>query len=171
MAVLAFLDFFSTATQRSCIATAANICRTVPTECFPLVQSALPNLCGILMNHDKHGRPVPSCASSSAVSNNWAVVQSALLCYSRLTANFVGQKEAMSAIGSPEVVENLVSLVSGTAPIGSGVPMSTCFGILTRISEECAPIAVALVDKDIYSVLITTLDPRQAEGSHHSYIR
>lgn len=146
MAVLAFLDFFSTATQRSCVATAANICRTVPAECFPLVQSALPNLCGILMNHDKQ------------------VVQSALLCYSRLTANFVGHKEEMSAIGSDGLVENLVSLVSGTAPIGSGVPMSICFGILTRICQECAPVAVSLVDKNIYNVLITTLDPRQAEA-------
>ena len=72
----------------------------------------------------------------------------------------------MAAIGSDALVENLLSLVSGTAPIGSSVPMSTCFGIFTRICEECAPVAATLVDKDIYGVLITTLDPRQAESTY-----
>jgi E3 ubiquitin-protein ligase TRIP12 len=53
MAVLAYLDFFSLAVQRTSVITAANICRSVPEEYFCMVTDAIPNLSNLLSHHDQ----------------------------------------------------------------------------------------------------------------------
>jgi len=53
MAVLAYLDFFGIAVQRSAVITAANICRAVPDEHFGMVTDAIPNLTNLLSHHDQ----------------------------------------------------------------------------------------------------------------------
>lgn len=54
-AVLTYLDFFPTGVQRVAVATAANICRQVPMECFDMVVDSIPILTNLLQYSDQKG--------------------------------------------------------------------------------------------------------------------
>ncbi|EOA19810.1 hypothetical protein CARUB_v10000054mg [Capsella rubella] len=53
MAVLSFIDFFSTSIQRVAISTVVNICRKLPSESPSLFMDAVPILCNILQYEDR----------------------------------------------------------------------------------------------------------------------
>eukprot|EP00871_Galdieria_phlegrea_P000982 jgi/Galph1/1885/GphlegSOOS_G582.1 len=56
MAVLTYIDFFSTGVQRTAASTAANLCRTVASDAFHLIQEALPLLFQLLSSEDSRIR-------------------------------------------------------------------------------------------------------------------
>lgn len=47
-ACLSYIDFFSTSLQRVAVTIAANICRTVPADCFHMVYDMVPNMTNLL---------------------------------------------------------------------------------------------------------------------------
>jgi len=55
-AVLSFIDFFSTGVQRSAAATAANLCRSPPSDAFDMIVAARPNLMALLDSPDSRIR-------------------------------------------------------------------------------------------------------------------
>ncbi|WCJ34586.1 E3 ubiquitin-protein ligase UPL4 [Euphorbia peplus] len=52
MAVLSFIDFFSTSVQRVALSTVVNICKKLPTEC-PSCMEVVPILCNLLQYEDQ----------------------------------------------------------------------------------------------------------------------
>ncbi|KAF5752015.1 E3 ubiquitin-protein ligase UPL3-like [Tripterygium wilfordii] len=67
MAVLSYLDFFSTGVQRVALSTAANMCKKLPSDAADFVMEAVPLLTNLLQYHDSKGliRLLSSCASGS----------------------------------------------------------------------------------------------------------
>lgn len=53
MAVLGFIDFFSTIVQRTALRTVVNICKELPSECPSRVMDAVPILCSLLQYEDQ----------------------------------------------------------------------------------------------------------------------
>ena len=52
-ACLQFLDFFATGTQRTAVTTAANCCRNIPHDSFPVIKDVMPILLNVLSSHDQ----------------------------------------------------------------------------------------------------------------------
>lgn len=52
-ACLQFLDFFATGTQRTAVTTAANCCRNIPHDSFPVIRDVMPILLNVLASHDQ----------------------------------------------------------------------------------------------------------------------
>ncbi|XP_070028359.1 uncharacterized protein [Nicotiana sylvestris] len=66
MAVLSYLDFFSTGVQRVALATAANMCKKLPSDAADFVMEAVPLLTNLLQYHDAKGflqKQPASCSS------------------------------------------------------------------------------------------------------------
>lgn len=53
LAVLKYIDFFSTSVQRVALNTAVNICKELPPECPPSLMEAVPLLCNLLQYEDR----------------------------------------------------------------------------------------------------------------------
>ncbi|KAL1836149.1 hypothetical protein VTK73DRAFT_5189 [Phialemonium thermophilum] len=69
-ACLSYLDFFATGTQRVAVTTAANCCRNIPQDSFPVVRDVMPILLNVLGSSDQR------------------VVEQAALCVSRIVESF-----------------------------------------------------------------------------------
>ena len=52
-ACLSYLDFFATSTQRTAATTAANCCRNIPEDSFPVVRDVMPKLLDVLGSNDQ----------------------------------------------------------------------------------------------------------------------
>ncbi|GFY93356.1 ubiquitin-protein ligase 4 [Actinidia rufa] len=53
MAVLTYIDFFSTSVQRVALSTVANVCKKLPSECPLPFMEAVPKLCNLLQYEDR----------------------------------------------------------------------------------------------------------------------
>ncbi|XP_058110158.1 E3 ubiquitin-protein ligase UPL4 [Magnolia sinica] len=53
MAVLSYIDFFSTSIQRVAVSIVANVCKKLPSDCSALVMEAVPILCNLLHYEDR----------------------------------------------------------------------------------------------------------------------
>ncbi|KAL2933844.1 E3 ubiquitin-protein ligase UPL4 [Bienertia sinuspersici] len=53
IAVLGYIDFFSTTVQRTALRTVVNVCKELPSECPPTVMEAVPRLCNLLQYEDQ----------------------------------------------------------------------------------------------------------------------
>ncbi|OAA60498.1 Hect domain containing protein [Niveomyces insectorum RCEF 264] len=69
-ACLSYLEFFATSTQRTAVTTAANCCRDIPQDSFPVVRDVMPILLNVLNSSDQR------------------VVEQAALCVSRIVESF-----------------------------------------------------------------------------------
>ena len=69
-ACLSYLDFFATSTQRTAVTTAANCCRNIPEDSFPVVRDVMPKLLDVLGSSDQR------------------VVEQASLCVSGIVESF-----------------------------------------------------------------------------------
>ncbi|KKA29263.1 hypothetical protein TD95_004292 [Thielaviopsis punctulata] len=52
-ACLSYLDFFATSTQRTAVTIAANCCRNIPEDSFPVVRDCMPKLLDVLSSSDQ----------------------------------------------------------------------------------------------------------------------
>eukprot|EP01113_Clastostelium_recurvatum_P006997 TRINITY_DN1321_c0_g1_i2.p1 TRINITY_DN1321_c0_g1~~TRINITY_DN1321_c0_g1_i2.p1 ORF type:complete len:1980 (+),score=516.89 TRINITY_DN1321_c0_g1_i2:142-6081(+) len=143
MAVLAYLDFFSTGVQRVAVATAANICKQVSSDLFDsMVVDSIPNITQLIQNHDQK------------------VVESAVLCFSRLVETFVDSESRLQAITSAGLLPNMVRLMSaahstaaGTTPISPGT-LVLVTRMLANLCHGAPSLALILLqDEDVVSVL------------------
>jgi len=69
-ACLSYLEFFATSTQRVAVTTAANCCRNIPEDSFPVIRDVMPTLLNVLGSNDQR------------------VVEQASLCVSRIVESF-----------------------------------------------------------------------------------
>ena len=97
-ACLQFLDFFATGTQRTAVTTAANCCRNIPHDSFPVIRDVMPILLNVLSSHDQK------------------VVEQGCLCVTRVIDSFKH---------SPQKLEQLVDAPLLRAILGLLLPGTT----------------------------------------------
>lgn len=94
--MLEFLDFFSTHVQRVAVTTAANCCKNVPADCFPMAKAVVPTLNRLVTYSDQK------------------VVEQTCLCFVRLADSFKWNKENLEQIVDRDLLKTVKGLVSPT---------------------------------------------------------
>ncbi|KJK81751.1 hypothetical protein H634G_03014 [Metarhizium anisopliae BRIP 53293] len=104
-ACLSYLDFFATSTQRTAVTTAANCCRNIPDDSFPVVKDVMPILLNVLNSSDQR------------------VVEQASLCVSGIVESFKYQPAKLEELVSVDLLRAVLRLlVPGTTNlIGSSI--------------------------------------------------
>lgn len=104
-ACLSYLDFFATSTQRTAVTTAANCCRNIPDDSFPVVKEVMPILLNVLDSSDQR------------------VVEQASLCVSGIVESFKYQSAKLEELVSVDLLRVVLRLlVPGTTNfIGSNI--------------------------------------------------
>lgn len=138
-AVLTFIDFFDMNTQRTAIATAANICRNLPSDAFELVVDMIPNMTTLLSSSDHK------------------MAESACMCFSRLVDSCHTSEKQLDEIASKGALVALVNLLRPADAVGRTFELST--GTYTSVVKTLAmscrgspSIAVRLLEEGIVQV-------------------
>ncbi|KAG8667620.1 Ubiquitin fusion degradation protein 4 [Fusarium poae] len=96
-ACLSYLDFFATGTQRTAVTTAANCCRNIPEDSFPVVRDVMPTLLNVLNSNDQR------------------VVEQASLCVSGIVESFKYHPHKLEELVSVDLLRGVLRLlVPGT---------------------------------------------------------
>ncbi|KAL2755556.1 hypothetical protein ACRALDRAFT_1034293 [Sodiomyces alcalophilus JCM 7366] len=96
-ACLSYLDFFATSTQRTAVTTAANCCRNIPEDSFPVIRDVMPTLLNVLKSSDQR------------------VVEQASLCVSGIVESFKYQSSKLEQLVSVDLLKAVLRLlVPGT---------------------------------------------------------
>ncbi|WCJ39868.1 E3 ubiquitin-protein ligase UPL3 [Euphorbia peplus] len=101
MAVLSYLDFFSTGVQRVALSTAANMCKKLPSDAADFVMEAVPLLTNLLQYHDAK------------------VLEHASVCLTRIAEAFASSPEKLDELCNHGLVTQAASLIS-TSNAGGG---------------------------------------------------
>eukprot|EP00250_Pteridium_aquilinum_P022187 c25318_g3_i1 orf=376-6123(+) len=124
LAVLSYLDFFSTGVQRVAVSTAANICRQLPSDASDFVSEAVPILTNLLQYQDSK------------------VVDHASVCLTRIADSFATSSEKLDLLCSHGLIPQAIRLVSvsnsnGTMVSQTSLNNSTYTGLI-RLLSTCA---------------------------------
>jgi E3 ubiquitin-protein ligase TRIP12 len=141
VALLTFVDFFSTAVQRNAVATVAKICRQVRTGTFGLVSSILPQLRNFVQSDDEK------------------IAEQSLLALSRI-ANGVRQDANMSVEVFGETAPIIMDVLEGAK---SGARFSAAVKFLVAVASVAA-VAEMLVDLGSVKTLTDVLSQGGCEG-------
>ncbi|GJU58363.1 E3 ubiquitin protein ligase UPL3 [Tanacetum coccineum] len=121
MAVLSYLDFFSTGVQRVALSTAANMCKKLPSDAADFVMEAVPLLTNLLQYHDAK------------------VLEHASVCLTRIAEAFAASSDQLDELCVHGLVKQAATLIS-TSSSGSGqasLSTSTYTGLI-RLLSTCA---------------------------------
>lgn len=83
---LEYIDFFATSTQRAAVNTAANCCRNIPQDSFPVVKGVMSTLLGVLNNSDQK------------------VVEKACVCVCRVVESFKYHQDKLEELVQPDLL-------------------------------------------------------------------
>lgn len=104
-ACLQFLDFFATGTQRTAVTTAANCCRNIPHDSFPVIRDVMPILLNVLSSHDQK------------------VVEQGCLCVTRVIDSFKHSPDKLEQLVDPPLLRAVLGLLlpGTTNMVGSNI--------------------------------------------------
>ncbi|EEF37151.1 ubiquitin protein ligase E3a, putative [Ricinus communis] len=154
MAVLSFIDFFSTSVQRVSLSTVVNICKKLPTECPSPFMEAVPTLCNILQYEDRQ------------------LVESVVICLMKIAERVSQSSEMMDEFckhGLIDQAAHLIHLNSRTTlsqPIYNGL-----IGLLVKLSSGSIVAFRSLHELNISSTLkdiLATYDVSHGMSSLHT---
>ncbi|MCL7034368.1 hypothetical protein MKW94_030390, partial [Papaver nudicaule] len=121
MAVLSYLDFFSTGVQRVALSTAANMCKKLPSDAADFVMEAVPLLTNLLQYHDSK------------------VLEHASVCLTRIAEAFASSPDKLDELCNHGLVAQAASLISITNSGGGQASLSTpTYTGLIRLLSTCA---------------------------------
>ncbi|KAL0412397.1 UNVERIFIED_CONTAM: E3 ubiquitin-protein ligase UPL3 [Sesamum radiatum] len=121
MAVLSYLDFFSTGVQRVALSTAANMCKKLPSDAADFVMEAVPLLTNLLQYHDAK------------------VLESASICLTRIAEAFASSPEKLDELCNHGLVTQAAALISSSNCRGGQASLSTStYTGLIRLLSTCA---------------------------------
>ncbi|XP_051145635.1 E3 ubiquitin-protein ligase UPL3 [Andrographis paniculata] len=121
MAVLSYLDFFSTGVQRVALSTAANMCKKLPSDASDFVMEAVPLLTNLLQYHDAK------------------VLESASICLTRIAEAFASSPEKLDELCDHGLVTQAAALISSSnSGGGQALLSSSTFTGLIRLLSTCA---------------------------------
>ncbi|XP_042403333.1 E3 ubiquitin-protein ligase UPL3-like isoform X1 [Zingiber officinale] len=120
MAVLSYLDFFSTGVQRVALSTAANMCKKLPSDAADFVMEAIPLLTNLLNYHDAK------------------VVEHASVCLTRIAEAFASCPDKLDELCNHGLLAQAAGLIS-LSNSGGQVSLSTStYTGLIRLLSTCA---------------------------------
>ncbi|MCL7025928.1 hypothetical protein MKW94_009843 [Papaver nudicaule] len=121
MAVLSYLDFFSTGVQRVALSTAANMCKKLPSDAADFVMEAVPLLTNLLQYHDAK------------------VLEHASVCLTRIAEAFASSPDKLDELCNHGLVAQAASLISITNSGGGQASLTTpTYTGLIRLLSTCA---------------------------------
>lgn len=120
-ACLTFLDFFATSTQRVAVTTAANCCRNIPEDSFPVVRDVMPILENILNNNDQK------------------VVEQGCICVSRIAQSFRQQESKLEELVSPGLLKAILRLLLPGSTNLIGPSIHTMFLQVLAYTAKASP--------------------------------
>ncbi|KAF2580954.1 hypothetical protein F2Q68_00005894 [Brassica cretica] len=121
MAVLSYLDFFSTGVQRVAVSTAANMCKKLPSDASDYVMEAVPVLTNLLQYHDAK------------------VLEYASICLTRIAEAFASSPDKLDELCNHGLVTQAATLISASNSGGgqASLGVSTYTGLI-RLLSTCA---------------------------------
>ncbi|CAN7133457.1 unnamed protein product [Brassica rapa subsp. narinosa] len=121
MAVLSYLDFFSTGVQRVAVSTAANMCKKLPSDASDYVMEAVPVLTNLLQYHDAK------------------VLEYASICLTRIAEAFASSSDKLDELCNHGLVTQAATLISASNSGGgqASLGVSTYTGLI-RLLSTCA---------------------------------
>ncbi|KAJ5923377.1 Ubiquitin-protein ligase Ufd4 [Penicillium verhagenii] len=146
-ACLTYLDFFPTSTQRTAVTTAANCCRNLPHDSFPVVRDVMPTLLNVLSSNDPK------------------VVEQGCLCVSRIVESFKYRPQNLEELIEPAMLKAVLRLLlPGTTNL-IGPHIHTQFlRVLAIVSKASPRLSIELLKMDIVDTLyqiLTGVSPPQ----------
>ncbi|KAI3718307.1 hypothetical protein L6452_19171 [Arctium lappa] len=121
MAVLSYLDFFSTGVQRVALSTAANMCKKLPSDAADFVMEAVPLLTNLLQYNDAK------------------VLEHASVCLTRIAEAFAASPDQLDELCNHGLVKQAASLISTSCSGGGQASLSTStYTGLIRLLSTCA---------------------------------
>jgi E3 ubiquitin-protein ligase TRIP12 len=151
-ACLTYLDFFPTSTQRTAVTTAANCCRNLPHDSFPVVRDVMPTLLNVLS------------------SNDAKVVEQGCLCVSRIVESFKHRPEDLEELIQPAMLKAVLRLLlPGTTNL-IGPHIHTQFlRVLAIVSKTSPRLSNELFKMDVvdtlYQILTGVSPPQDLENT------
>ncbi|KAL3465966.1 hypothetical protein BJX64DRAFT_284899 [Aspergillus heterothallicus] len=139
-ACLTYLDFFPTSTQRTAVTTAANCCRNLPHDSFPVVRDVMPTLLNVLSSNDPK------------------VVEQGCLCVSRIVESFKHKPEKLEELISPAMLKAVLRLLlPGTTNL-IGPHIHTQFLRVLALTSKASPrLSVELLKTGVVDTLYQIL--------------
>ncbi|PLN77278.1 ubiquitin-protein ligase [Aspergillus taichungensis] len=139
-ACLTYLDFFPTSTQRTAVTTAANCCRNLPHDSFPVVRDVMPTLLNVLSSSDPK------------------VVEQGCLCVSRIVESFRHKPEKLEELIEPAMLKAVLRLLlPGTTNL-IGPHIHTQFLRVLAITSKASPrLSMELLKMDVVDTLYQIL--------------
>ena len=120
-ACLTYLDFFATSTQRTAVTTAANCCRNIPEDSFPVIRDVMPILLNVLSSNDQK------------------VVEQGCLCVSRVVESFKYRQDKLEELISTDLLMAITRLLlPGTTSL-IGPNIHTQFLRVLAITARASP--------------------------------
>ncbi|VAH25387.1 unnamed protein product [Triticum turgidum subsp. durum] len=120
MAVLSYLDFFSTGVQRVALSTAANMCRKLPSDASDFVMEAVPLLTNLLNYHDAK------------------VLEHASVCLTRIAESFASSPEKLDQLCNYGLVAQAASLIAVSNSAGQASLSTLTYTGVIRVLSICA---------------------------------
>ncbi|KAL1966277.1 hypothetical protein VTN77DRAFT_4630 [Rasamsonia byssochlamydoides] len=151
-ACLTYLDFFPTSTQRTAVTTAANCCRSLPSDSFPVVKDVMPTLLNVLSSSDQK------------------VVEQGCLCVSRIVESFKHKPDKLEELIEPAMLKAILRLLlPGTTNL-IGPHIHTQFLRVLGIVAQASPrLSVELLKMDVvdtlYQILTGVSAPRDVDNN------
>lgn len=119
MAVLSYLDFFSTGVQRVALSTAANMCKKLPSDAADFVMEAVPLLINLLQYHDAK------------------VLDHASVCLTRIAEAFASSPDKLDELCGHGLVAQTAALISVSNCGQASLSTPTYTGLI-RLLSTCA---------------------------------
>lgn len=139
-ALLTYLDFFSTHVQRTAVTAAANCCRSLSVDSFPMVQSITPILQNVLSYSDQR------------------VVEQACMALTRIVDSYRHHPDKLEALLTADLLGPIEKLLipGNASPIGSTTytQVLRMLGIAAKASPE---VSIALIEMNIANTLYLLL--------------
>ncbi|KAF2966410.1 hypothetical protein GQX73_g7160 [Xylaria multiplex] len=149
-ACLSYLDFFATSTQRTAVTTAANCCRNIPEDSFPVIKDVMPILLNVLGSSDQR------------------VVEQASLCVTRIVESFRYQSSKLEQLVSVDLLKAILRLlVPGTTNLISSSIHTLFLQSLAFTAKASPRLSAELVKLNVvetlYQILTGVSPPSETE--------
>ncbi|KAH8170839.1 HECT-domain (ubiquitin-transferase) domain-containing protein [Sarocladium implicatum] len=139
-ACLSYLDFFATSTQRTAVTTAANCCRNIPEDSFPVVRDVMPTLLNVLNSNDQR------------------VVEQAALCVSGIVESFKYHPSKLEELVSVDLLRAVLRLlVPGTTNLISSNIHTQFLRVLAFSARASPRLSTELIKLNVVETLYQIL--------------
>ncbi|CAD6567774.1 MAG: Ubiquitin fusion degradation protein 4 [Alectoria sarmentosa] len=139
-ACLTYLDFFATSTQRTAVTTAANCCKNIPHDSFPVIKVVMPILLNVLSSSDQK------------------VVEQGSICVSRVVESFKYQQDKLEELVSINLLKAIRRLLQPGTTNLIGPNIHTQFLRVLSITARASPrLSAELLKMDIVDTLYQIL--------------